>query len=279
MYKVVSCCRKNTKEARYLLRSKWFMLLVLLISSPFVSAEEGYKLGGGDTVNIRVYEQPDLSISARISQDDQTIVFPLLGEVVIGGLTPEAAGGKIARLLKDRGFIKSPQVTVTVDEFVSQKIPIMGQVQRPGEYPLEGESRVVDLIAQAGGVREDAADVIIVVKDEDGKSIKREIDLLRFYAGDMSQNIKVSKGDFILVPKMDTYYIYGEVRRPGMYRLEREMTVMQAVSIGGGVTDRGSLKGMEVTRKRADGSEQKVRLQLNDKLQPNDVLYVKERLF
>ena len=258
---------------------KLLMLQVLLINSPFVLAEEEYKLGGGDTISIRVYEQPDLSISARISQDDQTIVYPLLGEVAIGGLTPEAAGKKLARLLREGGFIKSPQVTLTVDKFVSQKIPIMGEVQRPGEYPLEGESRVVDLIAQAGGVRPDAADVIIVVKNENGKSIKREIDLLRFYAGDMSQNIEVSRGDFILVPKMDTFYIYGEVRSPGNYRLERDMTVMQAVSVAGGVTARGSLKGMVVTRKLADGSPQKIKLQLNDKLQPDDVLYLKERLF
>lgn len=242
-------------------------------------AQEDYILGGGDSVSINVYGQPDLSTNARISQDDGTIAFPLIGEVAISGLSPEAAGQKLAKLLKEGGFLKNPQVALTVQEFQSQKIPIMGQVNAPGEYALRGESRVVDLISQAGGLRADAADIIIVVKKDGGKSVKREIDLLSFYAGDMSQNIKVARGDFILVPKMDTFYVHGEIKAPGMYRLERGMTVMQAISVGGGVTGRGSLSRIQANRKASDGTTKKVRLELTDKVQPNDVLYVKERLF
>ena len=122
-------------------------------------------------------------------------------------------------------------------------------------------------------------DLIIVVKKEGNTTRKHKIDLLRFYAGDMSQNIKVSRGDFILVPKMDTYYIHGEVKRPGVYRLERGMTVMQAVSVGGGVSARGSLRGIKVTREQADGTTSEISVEMTDKIQPNDVLYVKERLF
>lgn len=258
--------------------------LVLLLCAIFLNpsqavAEAEYLLGGGDTVNISVYEQPDLSTVSRISPETGAITYPLLGEVKIAGLTPESAGKKIATLLKEKGILKFPEVTLSVQDYLSQSIPVMGQVNRPGEYPLTGESRVVDLIAQAGGVQEDAADIIVVVKHEDGKQVRHEIDLLRFYAGDMSQNIKVSEGDFILVPKMDTFYIHGEVQRPGSYRLERGMTAMQALSVGGGLTERGSLKGMKVTRTKPDGSTESVSVGLTDKLKPNDVLYVKERLF
>ena len=126
-------------------------------------------LGGGDMVGITVYEQPDLTTVARLSQDDGTITFPLLGEVAISGLSPEDAGRKIAKLLKEGGFIKAPEVALTVKEFHSQKIPVMGQVNKPGQYPLKGESRVIDLISQAGGLQEEAADVIVVVKKEAGK--------------------------------------------------------------------------------------------------------------
>ncbi len=192
-----------------------------------------------------VYEQQDLSIEARLSQDDATIAYPLLGKVSLGGLTPAQAGQKIAGLLKDGGFIKAPQVTVTVKDYLSKQIPVMGQVKNAGEYSLRDEARVVDLIAQAGGLKEDAADVIIVVKNENGKLVKHKIDLMQFYAGDMSQNIKVFRGDFILVPKMDTFYVHGEVKRPGQYRLERGMTAMQALSVGGGLSERGSLKRLE----------------------------------
>jgi polysaccharide export outer membrane protein len=258
---------------------RWLWLLIAVLPMSLACAEEGYLLGGGDTVSITVYEQPDLTTKARISQDDGTIIFPLLGEVALTGLTPEAAGRKIEKLLKEGQFIKAPQVTVTVAEFTSQKIPVMGQVKSPGEYSLKGEKRVVDLITQAGGVKADAADIIIVVSNEAGRSVRHEIDLLKFYAGDMSQNIKVSRGDFILVPKMDVFYVHGEVKRPGMYRLERGMTAMQALSVGGGLSGRGSLKGMKVTRRRADGTTEKIGVELTDKLKPDDVLYVKERLF
>lgn len=271
--------RSNTNGGFHLPLTRWLCLLVVSLNSCFIFAAEDYLLGGGDTVDIAVYEQPDLTTVARISQDDGTITFPLIGEVTIAGLSPEAAGSKIAKLLKDGGFIKNPQVALTVQEFLSQKIPIMGQVNSPGEYSLKGESRVIDLISQAGGLKIDAADLITVVKNEGGKSVKHEIDLLQFYAGDMSQNIEVSRGDFILVPKMDRFYIQGEVTGTGTYRLERDMTVMQALSVGGGITGRGSLKGMKVIRHKADGTTQKIGVELTDRLQPNDVLIVKERLF
>ena len=131
---------------------------------------------------------------------------------------PDCASQKIARLLKDGGFIKNPQVSLTVKEFQSQKIPVMGKINKPGEYALKGESRVIDMITQAGGLKEDAADVIIVVKESAGKTIKNEVDLLRFYAGDMDQNIQVSEGDFVLVPKMNTFYIHGEILHIGIIK-------------------------------------------------------------
>lgn len=254
-------------------------MLTVCITSFLAFGEEGYRLGGGDTVTITVYEQPDLSTETQISQEDGTISYPLLGIVELGGLTQEAAGQKIAKLLKDRGFLKDPQVNLTVKEFLSQQIPVLGQVHKPGDYALKGENRVIDLLAQAGGIKDDASDIIVVVKDENGKKTRHQIDLLQFYAGDMSQNIKVSHGDFILVPKMDSFYIHGEVKRPGSYRLERDMTVMQALSVGGGLSDRGSMKGIKVTRRNADGKTEKIELELTDVLQPNDVLYVKERFF
>jgi len=271
--------RKTMMGSFYLTCVQWAFLLIISVSSSLAIAAEDYLLGEGDTVNITVYEQPDLATVARISQDDGTVTFPLLGEVTIAGLSPEDAGRKIERLLKEGGLIKAPQVGLTVKEFFSQKIPVLGQVKKPGEYSLKGESRVVDLITQAGGVQPDASDVIIVVKNEAGKSVKHEIDLLQFYAGDMTQNIKVARGDFVLVPKMNTFYIHGEVKRPGRYRLERDMTAMQALTVGGGLTGRGSLKGMKVTRRQLNGKTQNIGIGLTDTVQPDDVLYVKERLF
>jgi len=270
---------KNTLYKDRFLRITWTWLLVLSFNSPLAYATGEYLLGDGDTVSITVYDHPDLSLTARISPEG-TIPYPLLEEVAIGGLTPKAAGRKIAKMLMDRGFIISPQVALAVKDYTSQQIHILGKVNNPGNYPLEGEGTVVDLLARAGGVTADAADVIFVVKNSAGeKSVRHEIDLLRFYAGEMSQNIQVTRGDTILVPKMDTFYIHGEVKRSGEYRLLRGMTVVQALSVGGGVSGRGSLKRMKVTRRLADGKTEEIDVKLTDTLEPNDVLYVKERYF
>lgn len=258
---------------------RWFLHLLICFNVGLTSAAEDYILGGGDTVNITVYEQPDLATVARISQDDGTIAFPLLGEVSIMGLSPEDGGRKIERMLLEKGYLKAPQVSLKVQDFFSQKVTVMGRVKNPGEYALKGESRVAELITHAGGLQDDAADVIVVVKNKGGRSVKHKIDVLRFYEGDLSQNIEVSKGDLILVPKMDAFYIHGEIKSPGMYRLERNMTVMQALSVGGGITGRGSLKGIKVTRRQETGDEEKVDVELADVLKPNDVIYIKERLF
>jgi polysaccharide export outer membrane protein len=262
-----------------LLRIFWACLFIFSIESSLAIAAGEYLLGDGDTVSIKVYGQSDLTVDARISPEG-TIPYPLLEEVTIGGLTPEAAGRKIARRLKDEGFIKSPQVALSVKDYTSQQIHILGQINNPGNYPLEGKNTVVDLIARAGGLTHDAADVIFLVKNSaDGKPVRHEIDLLQFYDGDMTQNIPVTKGDTLLVPKMDTFYIHGEVKRSGEFRLEKGMTVVQALSVGGGLSGRGSLKGIKITRRLPEGKTEKIDVELTDNIQPNDVLYVRERFF
>jgi polysaccharide export outer membrane protein len=257
---------------------QWIGLLVVSINSSFALAAEGYSLGEGDTVKITVYEQPDLTAVVRISHAG-TITYPFLGEVAIAGLTPDTAGRLIASRLETGGFVRAPQVSLTVEKYRSHQIPVLGQINKPGKYSLEGKTLVIDLLAQAGGLTKDAADVITVVRNDAGRPVRYLIDLVRFYGGDMSQNVEVASGDIILVPKMDIFYVYGEVNRPGVYRLERDMTTMQAISVSGGLTGRGSTGGIKVSRRRPDGSIQKVEVELTDTLQSNDVLYVKERLF
>lgn len=256
----------------------WIVLLIVSITSSHVFAAEGYLLGEGDTVKITVYEQPDLTATVRISHAG-TITYPFLGEVAIGGLMPDAAGRLIANKLKTGKYVKAPQVSITVVEYRSHQISVLGQINKPGKYSLDGKTRVIGLLALAGGMTKDAADVITLVRNERDRSIIFQIDLLKFYGGDMAQNIEVVSGDIVLVPKMDVYYVYGEVNRPGVYRLRRNMTLMQALSVGGGVTGRGSTGDIKISRRRVDGSTQKIEVELTDMLQPNDVLYVKERFF
>ncbi len=237
-----------------------------------------YILGAGDSVRISVYDNADLETVARISEQGK-ITFPLLNEISIAGLSPRGVEELIETSLAKQGFLREPQVSVNVEEFRSQEVAILGAVNTPGKHFLQRSSTIIDLLAEAGGVTPDAGDIIHVLSKQDGQTIKREVDLDAFYSGDLSQDITITSGDTVIVPRMKVFYVYGEVSRPGSYRLERNMTVMQALSVGGGVTDRGTERGLKVKRRDSNNKLVEVRVELTDLISPDDVLYIKESLF
>ena len=240
----------------------------------------GYPLGVGDVVKVVVFQQPDLTVETRVSEVG-TISVPLLGAVPVGGVTAKRAEDRIAALLKSRGFVRDPQVVVTVLQFKSRQVSVLGLVNRPGRYAMEeGVYRLSDLIAMAGGALPDAADTVTLVRTLGGKSQRYEIDLpALFRAGDFSNNPEIIAGDSIYVARAPVFYIYGEVNRPGMFRLEKDMTVMQALSVGGGVTQRGTDKSVQVRRRDASAQYSVTKASLSDRVQQDDVIFVKESLF
>jgi polysaccharide export outer membrane protein len=248
-------------------------------SQPTQPAYE-YRLGPGDVVRITVYNNPDLTTEAQITQEGR-ISFPLIGEVQIGGLEKGQAEQMIARRLGDGGFVVKPQVNLLVLGFKSQQISVLGQVNRPGKYPIEQASTLADLLAMAGGISQGGADVIThITREADGRTVKRDIDIHEaLKTGEMEKNFPVANGDIIFVPRAPLFYIYGEVQRPGAYRLEKEMTVMQALSVGGGLNVRGTERGIRINRHSGDGTIQSIECKMSDKVQENDVIYVKESLF
>lgn len=239
-------------------------------------AAQDYLLGADDVVRVQVFGYEDLTTEARISQTG-SITVPLLGEVSIAGLSSEAAASRIGSKLVAGGFIREPKVSVMVLQFESQKVSVMGQVSKPGNFPLSAASSLLDVLAEAGGLlTETAGDRATLVRKTGAKEV---IDLTALFEGDASQNFKVGAGDMIFVPKAPQFYIYGEVQRPGVYRLERNMRVDQAITAGGGLTERGS-ESRVILRRRVDGGAQK-EIHVNDStlLQPNDVVFVKESWF
>lgn len=261
------------------------MAVFMLCCWPALAAAEEYVLAAGDVVKITVYDNPDLTTVARIN-DAGRISFPLLGEVSIANLNPVDAGTRIANQLKRGGFIRNPQVNVFVESYHSPMVSILGEVQKPGKYQArdpetEDVKTVSDLLVLAGGLKETAAHYLTVIKKQKGgKSVYQQVDLTALlHRGDMSQNLPVSEGDVVFVPRMDMFYIYGEVQKPGAYRLERDMTVMQALAVGGGLTPRGTQRGIVIKRRGQDGKVHSYRSKLPDKLQPDDVVYVKESWF
>jgi len=237
---------------------------------------EDYLLGPGDLVKVNVYGYEDLTTEVRISQTG-FVNYPLIGEVSISGLSPREAAVLIGGKLVAGGFIREPKVDVLVLQFESQKIAVLGQVVKPGKYPLSGASTVLDMLSEAGGVVPALAGDQASLLRKDGSKIT--IDLHALFQGDQKQNFKVSGGDTIFVQNALQFYVYGEVQRPGVYRLERNMSVSQAITAGGGLTARGTERRAIVKRRGADGSQTEVHVDGSTLLQADDVLYIKESWF
>lgn len=236
-------------------------------------------LGPSDVVKISVYGNPDLSLETRISQSG-TITFPLLGQVVVGGLPVAAAESKIAALLVSGGYVKKPQVNILVTEPQSRLISVLGQVNKPGRYPVEGKQGLIDILALAGGVLPEGGDIVYLIRQRNGVSTKETVDLVRMMrAGDLKLNPDLATGDVVYVERAPRFYIYGEVQKPGAYRLETGMTVQQVLSVGGGLTPRGTERGLRIKRRDASGKVVDLAAKDGDIVQIDDVIYVKESLF
>jgi polysaccharide export outer membrane protein len=245
-----------------------------------VAQQSEYRLGAGDVVRITVYQNPDLTLEGRISEAG-TLSYPLLGTIRIGGLTVGEAEKRIADGLRSGNFVKQPQVNVLVTQVRGNQASVLGQVNRPGRFPIEvADMRLSDLLAMAGGIAATGADVITLVGTRDGKPFRREIDLPSVFRNAGRQDdLIIQNGDVVYVERAPMVYIYGEVQRPGAFRLERDMTVMQALATGGGLTQRGTERGMRVHRRGPDGKVQVVQPAMDDRLRDGDVVYVKESLF
>lgn len=260
---------------------QWIAALLLALGAGvagFAWAAE-VLLGPGDVVRLSVYGSPDLSVETRVSEGG-AITFPLLGQVEVGGLSVAAAEKKIGNLLEKGGYLKKAEVNMLVTTLASQQVSVLGQVNRPGRYPVEGRRKVLDLLAMAGGVNAEGGDLISLVRTRDGKTTRESIDVVDMVRkGELDKDVEVSGGDIIFVERAPRAYVTGEVQRPGAFRIERGMTVQQAISAGGGLTTRGSDNGMRITRRDADGRAVTLDARAGDPVQVDDVITVRESWF
>ncbi len=249
--------------------------------APRSTTQDGnYQLGAGDVIRITVFQNPDLTIETRISESGE-ITYPLLGSVSVGSLSIAEAERRIARQLQDGGFVLKPQVNILVVQMRGHQVSVLGQVNRPGRYPLElANMRLADILALAGGITQNGADMVILVGERDGRQTRVEVDLpAMFISGRMEQNLPVYNGDTIYVHRTPQFYVHGQVNRPGNYRLERNMTVMQALATAGGLTLRGTVKGLSLYRQGSDGKVAAQDPSMEQPIQADDVLFIRESLF
>lgn len=251
--------------------------------APASAAQPDYRLealGMGDMIRVSVFRNPDLTTEARVSERG-TIMFPLIGEISVTGLTPTQVSKQIADKLRAGRFVVDPEVTVSIAQVNSRQVAVLGNVQKPGRYPLDATTaKVTDLIALAGGIAPTGSDQITVMTTRSGRTERREIDLAAMIrSGDLTQNLELQAGDTIYVGRAPMIYVTGEVTRAGAYRVEKDMTVMQAIALGGGITPRGTERGIRIHRKNGDGQIHRMEAKLTDPVQTDDVIFVRESLF
>jgi polysaccharide biosynthesis/export protein len=248
-------------------------------AAPAAAAAE-YRLGAGDQLRIVVFQNPELTMETRLSESGR-ISYPLLGSVRLGGATVGEAEQLIAEGLRTGNFVRQPQVAVLVTQVRGNQANVLGQVNRPGRYPLEvAGMRLSDLLALAGGTAPAGTDRVVVVGVREGQTFRAEVDLPALFGPEgAAKDLTIQNGDSLWVDRQPMVYIYGEVQRPGPMRLEREMTLLQGLATGGGLTQRGTEKGIRVHRRGADGRIERLELRSQDLLRDGDVVHVPESLF
>jgi polysaccharide export outer membrane protein len=250
------------------------------VPAPAAAPNADYRLGPGDAIGVQVFQSPDLSVDARVSENG-VISYPLVGSVQLGGLSIAEAEQKIADALRSGGYVRSPQVNIILRQVRGNQVAVLGQVNRPGRFPLETfNTRVSDMLAAAGGVTPGGDDVLILTGQRQGQAFRRVIDIPGLFLNQKpEEDVVLAGGDTLYVNKAPVFYIYGQAQRPGPYRIERGMTVMQALAQGGGPTARGSQNRLMLHRRDASGKVIETVPQLTDTVRPEDVIYVRESIF
>lgn len=243
------------------------------------AGKRDYVVGSGDVIRISVYQNPDLSLETRVSESG-FISFPLLGQVKLSGQSVVQAEKTLADALRNGNFVRQPQVTVLVTQIRGNQVAVLGMVGRPGRYPLEASgTRMTDVLAQAGGISPAGSDVVIITGQRDGKPFRKEVNVGQLFTQGGTEDPALQNEDVLFIDRMPLVYIYGEVQRPGTIRLERGMSVMQALATGGGLTARGTEKGLRVHRRGPDGKVVVIQPTMDDPVLTGDVIYVRESIF
>jgi len=249
-------------------------------AQPASTAIDDYRLGPGDTLGVLVFQNPDLSLDVRVSESG-LISYPLIGSLSVGGQTLIEAQAALARALRSGGYVRDPQVSLVLRQIRGNQVSVLGQVSRPGRFALEAFStRVSDMLAAAGGITQAGDDWLVVTGSRDGRAFRKEVDVPSLFGPQpSSDDIVLAPGDTLYVGKAPQFYIDGQAQKPGAHRLERGMTVRQALAAGGGPTARGSQNRLRVHRKDAQGRLVEAVPQMNDLVRPDDVIHVGESLF
>lgn len=256
-------------------------------TAPSPARNVEYTVGSQDVLKITVFDEPTLSGSYRVDADG-SVQYPMLGRIQAGGRMLRDIEADISKKLED-GFVRRAQVTIDVEQFRSRSIFIVGEVRSPGKYPMTGQTTVIEALASAGSTTANASSEILILRSRSADPSKpitldaanqanvTRISLADLQLGRLSENVTLQEGDTIFVPKAEKFFVTGQVRSPGAYTHERGLTVLQAISLAGGLTDKGSNRRMKAIR-TVNGKKAEVKVDLTDAVQPGDTLVIPQRL-
>jgi len=266
------------------------LALGLVLLAPRSSAQSAgdYVIGPQDVLTIAVFDQADLGGKFAVELDG-SFTFPLIGRVKAGGMTIREFETQLKTRLAD-GFFKNPQVTVAIEQYRSQRVFVTGEVRNPGSYALTGDMTLIEALAKAGSTTNNASDEVVVVRGGkgaeqaatpgDGRDTRR-INLQNLQSGGAASenlNLALRDGDTIFVARAELTYVLGQVKNPGSYPIRSDTTVLQALSLAGGVTPTGAMNRTRVIRAGHDGKNE-IKARLTDIVQPGDTIMVPERFF
>jgi polysaccharide export outer membrane protein len=234
-------------------------------------ADDGYVMGPEDMVEVEVLGRSDFKVRSKIGSDG-AVQLPFIGSVSAANKTTLQLGDDVRAALEKGGYYKNPIMRVEVVGYASRYVTVLGNVGTPGLVPVDRPYRLSEILARVGGVRENGADYVVLTPE---KGEVKKLSVKTLATGDRSQDPFVSPGDKIFSPQAELFYISGQVKTPGAYAINGDMTVRMAVARGGGMTDIGSEKGIKVTHQ--DGKVEKPGM--NGQIRPGDVVVVGERLF
>ncbi len=274
------------RKKQLLVAAVLFALLSLMARGSTAQSPGDYVIGAQDVLAISVFDQTGLSGNYAV-EIDGTFSFPLIGRIKASGLTLRQFETELKKRLGD-GFFKNPQVAVGVQQYRSQRIFVVGEVRQPGPQPLTGDMTLIEALAVAGLTGAASSGEVIIVRPRDangpvlpGEDASAEVinvQVKSLQTGELGQNISLRDGDTLFVPRADSVYVFGEVKNPGAYAIQKGTTVLQALSLAGGVTPNGAMGRIKTVRS-VDGKEKDIKTRLGDLVKPGDTIIVPERYF
>jgi polysaccharide export outer membrane protein len=279
----------------------WFAVflvcLLVAVGLPRSGFAQEYTIGPRDVLAVTVWGQADLSRDYTVDPDG-FVPFPLVGRVKAAGSTPKQLAAELTELL-GKDYLVNPQVIVFVREYLSQKVQVLGSAEKPGVYYLTGPTTVLEILSKAGGLSSTAGKQVILLRNhavsggtaEAGGDPIVRLSLDKIQAGDSAENTRLENQDTVIVSKAlsNSYFIFGEVKKPGGYTLDKETNILEGITIAGGFTDKAAPSRTRVIRSTPEG-QKVIEVDMNDilrrgraaktvMLQESDVVVVPESFF